>query len=121
MKAAGRFRFAIAWFDPTDACRYFRLPNENSTGSIAARPCTERKSGAPTALLMPARRKARATRPDSNTGRFLSEGTLTDAEGVNATTARALDGNQGGLDELEVPNAETQIDFLTIDVPVEPF
>src|ERR1700676_4817875 len=28
-----------------------------------SRPCTERKSGAPTSLLMPARSKARATRP----------------------------------------------------------
>ena len=59
--------------------------------------------------------------PDTNSRRFLSEGELVNTEGVNATTASALDGNQGGLDELEVPNAETQIDFFTIEVLPEPF
>jgi RHS repeat-associated protein len=59
--------------------------------------------------------------PDSNTGRFLSEGELINTEGVNATTASELDGNQGGLDELEVPNPETQIDVFTIEVLAEPF
>jgi RHS repeat-associated protein len=59
--------------------------------------------------------------PDSNSGRFLSEGELINTEGVNAKTASALDGNQGGLDELEVPDAETQIDFVTIDVLADPF
>jgi hypothetical protein len=46
---------------------------------------------------------------------------LINTEGVNAKTASALDGNQGGLDELEVPDAETQIDFVTIDVLADPF
>jgi hypothetical protein len=33
----------------------------------------------------------------------------------------SVDGNQGGLDQLEVLNAETQIDFVTIEVIPEPF
>jgi hypothetical protein len=47
--------------------------------------------------------------PDVNSGRFLSIGTLTDADGVLFTVAEALDGNPGGVSELVVPAPERQI------------
>ncbi|MBL0319079.1 MAG: DUF637 domain-containing protein [Alphaproteobacteria bacterium] len=47
--------------------------------------------------------------PDLNTGRFVLEGTITDSTGITIRQALPLDGNVGGLSELLIPNAETQI------------
>jgi RHS repeat-associated protein len=47
--------------------------------------------------------------PNVNSGEWTSVGTLTDATGVVGRDALPLDGNVGGLPELLVPNARTQI------------
>lgn len=47
--------------------------------------------------------------PDSNTARFISEGTLVDNTGVGVRNALPLDGNPGGLKEFTVPEPAKQI------------
>ena len=47
--------------------------------------------------------------PKQNTGRFLSEGTLSDTRGVSLKSADPLHGNAGGLPEVVVPKPESQI------------
>ncbi|MGQ0592133.1 MAG: hypothetical protein ACT4QB_05640, partial [Gammaproteobacteria bacterium] len=47
--------------------------------------------------------------PNQNSGRFVTEGTLTNAKGVTQRDALPLHGNNGGLDELVVPNPDKQI------------
>jgi hypothetical protein len=48
--------------------------------------------------------------PDVNTGAWTSVGTLTDNTGITTRSALPLDGNQGGLPEILVPNPQTQIE-----------
>ncbi|MGH7867290.1 MAG: hypothetical protein ACREP9_06565 [Candidatus Dormibacteraceae bacterium] len=48
---------------------------------------------------------------ESNMGRFVSEGILTDPTGVKVATATTIGSNLGGLDELIVPSPETQIEL----------
>ena len=45
----------------------------------------------------------------ANYGRFVSEGVVNGASGMTSRSALPLDGNAGGLDEILVPNPETQI------------
>ena len=47
--------------------------------------------------------------PDSNTGRFVSEGELTDATGVIQRPALSVHGNRGGLDEVVIPDPRRQV------------
>ena len=47
--------------------------------------------------------------PNQNSGRFVTEGTLTNTKGVTQRDALSLHGNKGGLDELVVPNPAKQI------------
>lgn len=47
--------------------------------------------------------------PNQNSGRFVTEGTLVNTEGVTQRTALPLHGNKGGLDELTVPDAANQV------------
>ncbi|MGH8489620.1 MAG: RHS repeat domain-containing protein [Gammaproteobacteria bacterium] len=47
--------------------------------------------------------------PKQNSGRFVTEGTLTNGKGVTQRDALPLDGNRGGLDELVVPDPDRQI------------
>jgi len=47
--------------------------------------------------------------PDQNSGRFVTEGRLTDTKGVTQREALPLHGNKGGLDELVVPDPTKQI------------
>jgi RHS repeat-associated protein len=49
--------------------------------------------------------------PSANTGQFVSVGRLVSTEGVQARAALSLEGNVGGLDELLIPNAESQIEL----------
>lgn len=52
--------------------------------------------------------------PDSNSGRFVIEGTLKNTNGVIAKRADPLHGNRGGLDEIVVPSAQSQIDIRRV-------
>lgn len=52
--------------------------------------------------------------PKQNTGRFLSEGTLTDTSGVSLKSADPLHGNAGGLSEVVVPNPGSQIKLQNV-------
>ena len=47
--------------------------------------------------------------PDSNTGRFVVEGTIRDTSGITVRKALPLDGNPGGLPEYVIPNANTKV------------
>ena len=47
--------------------------------------------------------------PNQNSGRFVTEGTLTNTKGVAQRDALSLHGNKGGLDELVVPDPAKQI------------
>lgn len=47
--------------------------------------------------------------PNQNSGRFVTEGILTNTKGVKQNYAAPLHGNKGGLDELIVPNPNKQI------------
>lgn len=47
--------------------------------------------------------------PNQNSGRFVTEGTLTNAKGVTQRDALPLHGNNGGLDELVVPDPANQV------------
>ncbi len=52
--------------------------------------------------------------PDGNTGRFFSEGSLRNVEGITQRSALPLDGKVGGLDELVVPNPREQIELKRV-------
>jgi hypothetical protein len=58
--------------------------------------------------------RAAAGLPSKNTGRFLSEGILTNSDGVVRNTAASADGNAGGLLELVIPNPQTQIQLRNV-------
>ena len=45
----------------------------------------------------------------ANYGRFVSEGVINDTSGMTSRSALPLDGNAGGLDEILVPDPETQV------------
>jgi RHS repeat-associated protein len=47
--------------------------------------------------------------PNQNSGRFVTEGTLTDTKDVTRRNALPLHGNKGGLDELVIPNSSKQV------------
>lgn len=47
--------------------------------------------------------------PNQNSGRFVTEGTLTNTKGVAQRDALSVHGNKGGLGELVVPNPGKQI------------
>ncbi|MBN1113101.1 MAG: hypothetical protein JXA53_09345, partial [Bacteroidales bacterium] len=49
--------------------------------------------------------------PDVNSGRFVSEGIITDSTGITTRKALELDGNKGGLDEVLIPNSEKQVNL----------
>ena len=59
--------------------------------------------------------------PNQNSGRFVSEGMLTNTEGVEVTTAAPLHGNQGGMTEVIVPNPEQQIELQRVSGVNPPF
>jgi len=52
--------------------------------------------------------------PDINTGRFVVEGTITDTTGITTRSAFPLDGNPGGLDEVVIPNASSQVQITNV-------
>ena len=52
--------------------------------------------------------------PVQNTGRFVTEGVITDATGVTTRGAIPLHGNPGGLPEIVVPNPSTQIRVIRV-------
>jgi hypothetical protein len=47
--------------------------------------------------------------PDSNTGRFVVEGTIKDTSGITVRKALPLNGNLGGLQEYVIPDAKTTV------------
>jgi RHS repeat-associated protein len=47
--------------------------------------------------------------PDVNTGRFVIEGTIINPTGITTRKALPLDGNKGGLAEILIPDAKTQV------------
>jgi hypothetical protein len=49
-----------------------------------------------------------------NTGRFVSEGIITDASGIIQQTAISLDGQAGGLIEYIIPNAIEKIQLINV-------
>ena len=49
--------------------------------------------------------------PGRNTGRFVSEGRLTNTEGVLQRRALPLEGKPGGLDEVVIPDPRRQIEL----------
>jgi len=49
--------------------------------------------------------------PGANTGQYVSVGRLVGTEGVQVRGALSLEGNIGGLDELLIPNAESQVEL----------
>ena len=54
--------------------------------------------------------------PDRNSGRFVTEGRLTDTTGVTSTPggAASLGGNRGGLDEVVIPNPGQQVEVTGV-------
>ncbi len=54
--------------------------------------------------------------PANNSGRFVSEGRLTDTQGVEVTPGGAtpLQGNSGGIDEVKIPNPESQVELTRV-------
>lgn len=52
--------------------------------------------------------------PDVNTGRFVIEGTILDITGITTRSALPLNGNAGGLDELLIPNASSQVRITNV-------
>jgi hypothetical protein len=52
--------------------------------------------------------------PNQNSGRFVSEGILQNAEGVTTRGALPLHGNAGELPELIVPNPQSQISLWNV-------
>jgi hypothetical protein len=52
--------------------------------------------------------------PDVNTGRFVIEGQLMNIDGVTVRSALALDGNAGGIDEVLIPNAASQVQIQSV-------
>ena len=54
--------------------------------------------------------------PDGNSGQFVSEGRLVDATGVEVTPGGAapLNGNAGGIDEIKIPNPESQVELTGV-------
>jgi len=59
--------------------------------------------------------------PDVNTGRFVVEGRLINNEGVRLRSALPLDGNKGGLPEVLIPNAATQVRVQRVSGVNPPF
>jgi len=47
--------------------------------------------------------------PNQNTGRFVSEGVITDMKGIKTKAATPLHGNKGGLPEVVIPDPEKQV------------
>lgn len=56
----------------------------------------------------------------SNTGEFVSEGTLIDITGVTVQKATPWDGFKGGGDELLVPDVKNQIRLDSVRMPDKP-
>jgi len=56
----------------------------------------------------------------SNTGEFVSEGTLVDATGTTSKKADSWDGFGGGGDEVLVPDPQKQIRLDSVRMPDEP-
>ncbi|MEM7765840.1 MAG: RHS repeat-associated core domain-containing protein, partial [Pseudomonadota bacterium] len=52
--------------------------------------------------------------PNQNSGRFVSEGTLRNTDGVTRREALPLDGNRGGLDEVIIPDPQNQVDLSRV-------
>lgn len=52
--------------------------------------------------------------PDQNTGRFVIEGTLKNADGVTTRRALPIGDRKGGIRELEIPDAENQVDIKRV-------
>ena len=51
---------------------------------------------------------------DANSGRFLSTGKIINTKGFRYQLAAPCDGNPGGLQEILVPNPETQIRLQSV-------
>lgn len=49
-----------------------------------------------------------------NAGRFVSEGIINDASGIQVRQALSVDGKPGGLVEFVVPNPEVQITLIGV-------
>ena len=60
--------------------------------------------------------RAVAGLPDANTGRFVSEGILTDSSGVTSTPGGAASGagGPGGLPEVVIPNPAQQVQLTNV-------
>jgi hypothetical protein len=56
----------------------------------------------------------------SNTGEFVSEGTLVETTGVTSRRAKEWDGFSGGGDEVLVPDPQRQIKLSSVRMPDEP-
>src|SRR5207249_6793813 len=52
--------------------------------------------------------------PTQNTGRFVSEGILTDTTGVTSRSSLALGGNPGGLPEIVIPDPAIQVKLTSV-------
>ena len=52
--------------------------------------------------------------PDANSGRFLSTGKIINTKGFRYQLATPCDGNPGGLQEILVPNPQTQIRLQSV-------
>lgn len=59
--------------------------------------------------------------PSQNSGRFLSEGSLRNTQGVTTRGALPLNGNAGGLREVIVPNPASQIQLRNVQGLNPPF
>ncbi|WP_342146122.1 hypothetical protein [Rickettsiella endosymbiont of Aleochara curtula] len=58
--------------------------------------------------------RSKAGLPNQNTGRFISEGSLTNIKGVEARSALPLHEHPGGLDELLIPNSREQVELENV-------
>ena len=58
--------------------------------------------------------RSEAGLPNQNTGRFISEGKLTNTQGVQGRNALPLHGYPGGLDELLIPHPREQIELENV-------
>lgn len=59
--------------------------------------------------------------PNQNSGRFVSEGTIKNSEGIKIKNADPLDGNKGGLDQVYIPKPENQVELDKVSGVNPPF
>ncbi|MFH1640824.1 MAG: hypothetical protein ABIA66_02540, partial [Candidatus Omnitrophota bacterium] len=58
--------------------------------------------------------RSEAGLPPQNTGRFVSEGTVIDPSGIKVKPADSIYGNPGGLEEVVIPDPQSQVQLDSV-------